>query len=423
MGDDHRRVEIALEKAGEPPSLVIRQTEPWVELDGDLTPNLETTPCGKLGYLLALSFDRIAGRGREVDVVTKPLPLLGWERPVDRADCADVADLGDVHFFKYINDLRHFSGPRHTPTETLPFSSSPTAEGAAVNKTYHDFLEAAYFGRYRVRVPRSKVMKPGLHYRNDPNSMANLTAKPSYHFGPIIDVLPLLNLDWPPSRENHADSSEASELFSKVNDHLDRLGHDNVALVFDGDESSNTIIIMTHFEFIYSNFTVAIHFPDGWLMLDGQHLTENAVCYLSVMERALRLLAHPSVRYVMRQPTPGMAKMSKNRERKGEEPVADMKIVHLTKRIYIDGRPVGGKGGSHASPKPHDREGHYRTRATPLPGWEGPFTPVSGDFKGQVRYRRWFDKTTVNGGAPEEKPGRGHPKAALPKAPQYRVVK
>ena len=247
MGDDHRRVEIALEKAGEPPSLVIRQTEPWVELDGDLTPNLEAAPISKLGYLLALSFD--------------------------------------------------------------------------------------------------------------------------------------------------------------------------------GDESSNTIIIMTHFEFIYSNFTVAIHFPDGWLMLDGQHLTENAVCYLSVMERALRLLAHPSVRYVMRQPTPGMAKMSKNRERKGEEPVADMKIVHLTKRIYIDGRPVGGKGGSHASPKPHDREGHYRTRATPLPGWEGPFTPVSGDFKGQVRYRRWFDKTTVNGGAPDEKPGRGHPKAALPKAPQYRVVK
>lgn len=293
-----------------------------------------------------------------------------------------------------------------------------------MNKTYHDFLEAAYFGRYRVRVPGTKIVKPGLHYRNDPESMANLTAKPSYHFGPIIDVLPLLNVDWPPSQGNHADSAEATELASKVNKHLDALGHDNVALVFDGNGTSNTIIIMTHFEFIYSNFTVAVHLADGWLMLDGEHLTANAVCYLRVMERALALLANPAVQYVMRQPSPGMATMSKNLERKGEEPVADMKIVHLTKRIYLDGQPVGGQSGSHASPKPHDREGHYRTRATALPGWEGPFIPSSGDFKGMTRYRRWFDKTTVMGGAPEQRhPGRGHPKGALPNAPQFRVVK
>lgn len=292
-----------------------------------------------------------------------------------------------------------------------------------MNRTYHDFLEAAYFGRYRVRVPGSKIVKPGLHYRNSPESMAALTAKPSYHFGPIIDVLPLLNVDWPPSLSNHADTDEASELVSKVNAHLDKLGHDNVALVFDGDETTNTIVIMTDFEFIYSNFTVAIHFPDGWLMLDGQHLTQNAVCYLRVMEQALRLLAHPAVHYVMRQPSPGMITMSKNRERRGEEAVADMQIVHLTKRIYIDGRPVGGERGSHASPKPHDRQGHYRTRATPAPGWVGPFVPSSGEFKGMTRYRRWFDETTVMGGASQQGPGRGHPKAAQPKAPQFRVVR
>ncbi|SPU47000.1 hypothetical protein [Brevundimonas diminuta] len=40
-----------------------------------------------------------------------------------------------------------------------------------------------------------------------------------------------------------------------------------------------------------------------------------------------------------------------------------------------------------------------------------------------TRYRRWFDKTTVMGGAPEHGSGRGHPKAAQPKAPQFRVVR
>jgi len=39
------------------------------------------------------------------------------------------------------------------------------------------------------------------------------------------------------------------------------------------------------------------------------------------------------------------------------------------------------------------------------------------------RYRRWVEKMTVNGGAPEQNSGCGHPIAALPNAPQYRVVK
>lgn len=95
----------------------------------------------------------------------------------------------------------------------------------------------------------------------------------------------------------------------------------------------------------------------------------------------------------------------------------------LANHVYVNGLPFGGERGSHASPKPHDRQGHYRTRATPAPGWEGPIVPSSGEFKGMTRYRRWFDKTTVMGGAPGHGPGRGHPKAAQPKAPQFRVVR
>jgi len=289
-----------------------------------------------------------------------------------------------------------------------------------MNKTYHDFLEVAYFGNYKVRDPRTgQYTKRGIPYRNDRDGLASLTAKPSYHFGELLDVTTLVEPQYDTS--SHADTEEADALFEKVNDHLDALGVDNVALVFDTSPDGETYIILTAFEFYNSNFMVARWRPnEGWVMVDGEAITRTANCYMRLIEGALALLVHPQVQYVMRDASRAMSTMSKNCERRGEDPVADMQIVHLTKRIYINGRPVGGERGTHASPKPHDRKGHYRTRATPAPGWDGPFIPVSGEFKGMPRYRRWFDETTVMGGAPKQEPSHG--RATQLNAPQFRVV-
>nr|WP_314524520.1 hypothetical protein [uncultured Brevundimonas sp.] len=307
-----------------------------------------------------------------------------------------------------------------------------------MDASYHDFLEAAYFGRYSVfDRARNNYGKPGIPYRNDRAGMDSLTAKPSYHFSrdltlalanhvmePVGGAIDLFGNLLTPHNSLHADTPEGERLAGLVNGHLDTLGLDNVALVFEGPPGGTTIAVITCFEWFMTNYLVAVwQESHGWMMLDGGHITGASNVFMGMAEKALSLLANPAVEYVMRQPSSGMATMSKNRERKGEEPVADMQIVHLTKRIYVNGLPLGGERGSHASPKPHDRQGHYRTRATPAPGWEGPFVPSSGEFKGMTRYRRWFDKTTVMGGAPGHGPGRGHPKAAQPKAPQFRVVK
>lgn len=306
-----------------------------------------------------------------------------------------------------------------------------------MDATYHDFLEAAYFGRYKVfDHAGNQYGKTGIPYRNDRAAMDSLTEKPSFHFGRDI-TLALVNqvgvFEKPmdmignllaPHASLHADTDEGERLTELVNEHLDALGFDNVALVFEGPLGGTTIAIITCFDWTGPNYLVAVwQEGTGWMMLDGGQITAASNAFMGMAEKALSLLANPTVEYVMRQPSSGMATMSKNRERKGEEPVADMQTVHLTKRIYVNGLPLGGERGSHASPKPHNRQGHYRTRATPAPGWEGPFVPSSGEFKGMTRYRRWFDKTTVMGGAPEHGPGRGHPKAAQPKAPQFRVVK
>ena len=307
-----------------------------------------------------------------------------------------------------------------------------------MDATYHDFLEAAYFGRYSVfDRARKQYDKPGIPYRNDRTGMDSLTEKPSYHFSRDITLalanrvmepgggsIDLLGNLMSPHASLHADTERGDRLAGLVNEHLDTLGLDNVALVFEGPPGGTTIAVITCFEWGMANYLVAVwQEKNGWVMLDGGHITGASNAFMGMAEMALSLLANPAVQYIMRQPSNGMATMSKNRVRKGEEPVADMQIVHLTKRIYVNGLPLGGERGSHASPEPHNRRGHYRTRATPAPGWEGPFIPATGEFKGMTRYRRWFEETAVLGGKAAQGPGRGHPKAAQPKAPQYRVVK
>lgn len=423
MGDDHRSVEIALEKTVEPHSLVVRQTEPRVKLEGHLAPDLEATPIGKLGYLLALSFDRIAGSGRDSDVGAKPLPLLGRERPVNRTDCADITHLGDVHFLKHINDLRHFCGPRLTSSETLPFSPSPTAEGAAVNKTYHEMIEAVYRGQgYNFHGPGwVEKIAPLRHQRQH---LEALVTCPSYHFGKLLmDGA----AEFFPKDATQLQPPPVSSILSNLN----TIGHRRAAIVFDMREST---CIVT-FNNVGGTLNVAICLydatgqlsvePNRWIAFTGEFASSFAAWgIIGIAASGLEMLANPLVKLIMAKPASGLAKFSAARLKRGESAVEPMKVIHLTKKVYVGGRAIYPRGEpTGAGHAPHNRAGHYRHSKRRITGWEGPVLETSGEWAGVTCYRRWIDDIKVKGGAPVCGPGRGHPSATLPKAPQYRVVK
>lgn len=69
---------------------------------------------------------------------------------------------------------------------------------------------------------------------------------------------------------------------------------------------------------------------------------------------------HLPVQFDLRDPINGMETFARNRVRRGEAPVGDMKTVHLTKRTVIGGNAIGGRAGSQAKKSPHDRQGHWR---------------------------------------------------------------
>lgn len=282
-------------------------------------------------------------------------------------------------------------------------------------KSYHDFLEAAYHAGYQVLDQATGRMKRGLAYKNDRAGMAGLAEKTSYHFGHLQDVSAALNLQ--NKITDHADAPEGEHLFSKVNEHLDVLGLDNVALVYEDRANEITVVVITCFDFMMSYFMVAVHAPaSGWVMIDGASLTRNSGVFMRLVAESLEMLANPSVQFVMRDPTKGMETFSKNRVRRGEEPVADMKIVHLTKRIYIGGKAIGGHAGSHAEKSPHDRKGHWRHSERQIVGWEE-VKPKSGQYAGVTMWRKWINTFAVNGGA------RKRHQIADNAAPQFKVVR
>ncbi len=179
-----------------------------------------------------------------------------------------------------------------------------------MDASYHDFLEAAYFGRYSVfDRARNNYDKPGIPYRNDRAGMDSLTAKPSYHFSrdltlalanhvmePVGGEIDLFGNLMTPHNSLHADTPEGERLAGLVNGHLDTLGLDNVALVFEGPPGGTTIVIITCFEWFTTNYLVAVwQDKHGWMMLDGGHITRSSNVFMGMAEKALSLLANPAV--------------------------------------------------------------------------------------------------------------------------------
>lgn len=285
-------------------------------------------------------------------------------------------------------------------------------------RTYHDFLEAAYHGDYRVMDPATgRYTKRGIPYKNDREGMASLAENPSYHFGGLQDIGAALDLKYAP--QDCPDTREGDGLVAKVNDLLDTLRLNNVGLVYDDLETGSTIIIITCFDFFMNDYMVARHTPgDGWVLLDGNWITSNSFVFMRFAERSLEMLANPSVHFVMRDPNRAMETFSKNRVRRGEEPVADMKIVHLTKRIVIGGTTYGGHGGSQSEKSPHDRQGHWRHSEREIAGWEK-VKPERGQYAGITMWRKWIDAFPVKGGKVARQSGQFADNAA----PQFRVVR
>lgn len=290
-------------------------------------------------------------------------------------------------------------------------------ETSHLTKTYHDSLEAAYFGKARNfhGIGVSVQITP---LKNQRALMDNLVSIPSYHFGQMLNVF--VKADW------------AKPDMQKVCEYMVELRKSRMAIVFGSNKSEDTCIVTFD---LTRGVEVAISIaifdttgelggaPGSWLAFPGKWVggTEGWP-FIGLAIHGLELLANQKIEYEMAEPPTGVAKMAAGRERRGEVPVAPMKIVHLTKRVRINGHVIAPTGsGSGSEKSPHTREGHYRHSKRPITGWEGPIIETSGEWEGVECYRRWIDDVEIKGGAPGL--GREHPKAAQPKAPQFRVVK
>ncbi|KJV37678.1 hypothetical protein [Brevundimonas sp. KM4] len=292
-----------------------------------------------------------------------------------------------------------------------------------MNKTYHEMIEAVYRGQgYNFHGPGWVEKIAPL--RHQPQYLEPLVTCASYHFGKLL-------MDGAAEFFPEDASQLQSPPVSSILMNLTKIGQQRAAIVFDMREST---CIVT-FNDVNGTLNVAICFydatgqlsvePNRWIAFTGEFARSFAAWgVIGIAASGLELLANTNVQHIMAASPSGVAKFSAARVKRGERAVEPMKVIHLTKKVYVGGRAIYPRGESTgAGHSPHDRSGHYRHSKRRIAGWEGPVLETSGEWAGVTCYRRWIDDTKVKGGAPEEKPGRGHPKAALPKAPQYRVVK
>lgn len=306
------------------------------------------------------------------------------------------------------------------PTETLTFSSSPTAEWiAALNRTYHDMIEAAYFGRVR-KYHGYGVSVAIAPMRNDPSRLNRFVTMPSYHFGSLLGGVV----------EQMADVIKLAPA-ETIAKHMDALGRDRLAIVFDIVEGEQTCIVEFDRESGSLTTYLALYDVEGgisgragsWVAFPRKYVETVGARLIWVGSVGLELLANPKVEHVMTLSPTGVAKMSQSRVKRGECGVQAMTVIHLTKKVYVGGRAIYPRAEATGGERsPHDRSGHYRHSKRHIAGWEGPLTETSGEWVGVTCYRRWIDDVKVKGGAAKSAPDRGHPKAAQPKATQFRVV-
>lgn len=283
-------------------------------------------------------------------------------------------------------------------------------------KTYHDMVDAVYRGQgYNFHGPGVVIRAPAL--REQPKYLEPLVTCPSYHFGNMLSQL----ADAP-----HDDVQQP--LAYIILGHMFELGLERVAIVYDTAKEPATFVVT--FEIIEGGrlrVSICCHDrtgrlsvePNRWIAFTTPYSeSKKAWPMIWVAAIGLEMLAHPSVQFVLRDPSNGMETFAKNRVRRGEAPIGDMKIVHLTKRIVIGGNAIGGRAGSHAKKSPHDRQGHWRHSEREIIGWEE-VKPESGQYAGVVMWRKWIDTFAVNGGKRVRKPRHITDNAA----PQFKVVR
>jgi len=208
--------------------------------------------------------------------------------------------------------------------------------------------------------------------------------------------------------------------FAAAADLLRELGLDRAAIVLDSEvhAGETSIILLDSTRGDQLGVGVATYgvddrhgasFKNKWLVFEAAgrdpHFTAPIV-WLALA--ALELLAKPEIEYVVRPPSSGMAALRAAREKRGHGTIPDMQTIHLKRRVYIGGVAVGG--GTHASPEPHDRSGHWRHSEREIPGWEE-VQPTTGEYAGMTVWRKWIKDTPIKGGKPKNA------------APQFRVVK
>nr|WP_315025119.1 hypothetical protein [Brevundimonas diminuta] len=278
-----------------------------------------------------------------------------------------------------------------------------------MSKTFHDLVDATYRGQHLV-VRRDQGFARGLPLRTNPEAFEHLIAHPSYHFGTLLAAYS----DWINSFEHvEPPVDEAVRLMTQ-------LGLDRAAIVLDSEVygGETSIIMVENTTGGFLGVSAASFGNDDrhgretcgkWIVFDDIGWNPKVTGpMIWLVAAAFEMLARPEVEYIVRQPSNGMSALRSARDKRGDPSIPDMQTIHLKKRIYIGGVAIGG--GTHASPEPHDRSGHWRHSEREIPGWEE-VQPTTGEYAGMTVWRKWIKDTPIKGGKPKNA------------APQFRVVR
>lgn len=276
-------------------------------------------------------------------------------------------------------------------------------------KTFHDLVEACYRGQHLV-LGVNKSYEEGAPLRDHREDFEKLISHPSYHFGTMLAAYSdRIDVDVWGSPPLETTSGLMTELG------LTRAAIVLESMLYPGETSIILLEVTKAGELGVGVATMGqdnrhgAAFNGKWIVFEAAGLDAKfSAPMIWLAAAALELLAKPEVQYIVREPSNGLAALRKAREKRGEATIPDMHVIHLKKKVYIGGVAVGG--GTHASPQPHDRSGHWRHSEREIPGWEE-VQPTTGEYAGMTVWRKWIKDTPIKGGKPKDA------------APQFRVVK